>query len=75
MTTILMMKQCVLYAVLLFPEFSDIHSFTRVVQRNWRQEIYVLRTVHFGMKLYNDQRKEKVFNLLTYLPYLFQVFC
>jgi hypothetical protein len=56
MITILTMKQCVLYAVLLFPEFSDIHSFTRVVQRNCRQEIYVVRTVHFGMKLYNDQR-------------------
>jgi hypothetical protein len=28
---------------------------------------YVVRTVHFGMKLYNDQRNAQVFNLFIYL--------
>jgi hypothetical protein len=37
---------------------------------------YVVRTVHFGMKLYNDQRNAQVFNLLIYLllPYMFRGF-
>jgi hypothetical protein len=26
-------------------------------------KFYVVRTVHFGMKLYNDQRNAQVFNL------------
>jgi hypothetical protein len=37
---------------------------------------YVVRTVHFGMKLYNDQRHAQVFNLFIYLflPYMFRAF-
>jgi hypothetical protein len=37
---------------------------------------YFVRTVHFGMKLYNDQRNAKVFSLLIYLllPYMFRAF-
>jgi hypothetical protein len=37
---------------------------------------YVVRTVHFGMKLYNDQRNAQVFNLFIYLllPYMFRAF-
>jgi hypothetical protein len=37
---------------------------------------YVVRTVHFGMKLYNDQRNAQVFNLCIYLllPYKFRAF-
>jgi hypothetical protein len=36
----------------------------------------VVRTVHFGMKLYNDQRNAQVFNLFVYLllPYMFRAF-
>jgi hypothetical protein len=35
---------------------------------------YVVRTVHFGMKMYNDQRNAQAFNLFIYLllPYMFQ---
>jgi hypothetical protein len=34
---------------------------------------YVVRTVHFGMKLYNDQRNAQVLILIIYLllPYMF----
>jgi hypothetical protein len=37
--------------------------------------IYVIRTVHFGMKLYYDKRNAQVFNLFIYLllPYMFRV--
>jgi hypothetical protein len=37
-------------------------------------KLYVVRTVHFGMKLYNDQRNAQAFNLFIYLllPYMFQ---
>jgi hypothetical protein len=36
----------------------------------------VVKTVHFGMKLYNDQRNAQVFNLFIYLllPYMFRAF-
>jgi hypothetical protein len=36
---------------------------------------YVVMTVYFGMKLYNDQRNAQVFNLFIYLllPYMFRV--
>jgi hypothetical protein len=39
-------------------------------------KFYVIRTVHFGMKLYNDQRNANVFNLFIYLlvPYMFRAF-
>jgi hypothetical protein len=39
-------------------------------------KLYVVRTVHFGMKLYNDQRNAQVFNLFIYLllPYMFRAF-
>jgi hypothetical protein len=35
---------------------------------------YVVRTVHFGMKLYNDQHNAQAFNLFIYLllPYMFR---
>src|SRR5215475_2241803 len=38
-------------------------------------KFYVVRTVHFGMKLYNDQRNAQVFNLFIYLllPYMFRL--
>jgi hypothetical protein len=37
---------------------------------------YVVRTMHFGMKLYNDQRNAQVFNLFIYflLPNVFWAF-
>jgi hypothetical protein len=37
---------------------------------------YVVRTVHFRMKLYNDQHNVQVFNLFIYLllPYMFRAF-
>jgi hypothetical protein len=37
---------------------------------------YAVRTVHFGMKIYNDQRNAHVFNLFIYLvlPYMFRAF-
>jgi hypothetical protein len=36
--------------------------------------VYVVSTMHFGMKLCNDQRNEQVFNLYLYLllPYMFR---
>jgi hypothetical protein len=36
----------------------------------------VVRTVHFGMKLFNDQRNTQVLNLFIYLllPYMFRAF-
>jgi hypothetical protein len=39
-------------------------------------EFYVVRTVHFGMKLYNNQLNAQVFNLFIYLllPYMFRAF-
>jgi hypothetical protein len=39
-------------------------------------KFYVVRTVHFGMKLYYDQRDAQVFNLFIYLilPYMFGAF-
>jgi hypothetical protein len=39
-------------------------------------KFYVVRTMHFGMKLYNDQRNAQVFNLFIYLPlpYMFRAF-
>jgi hypothetical protein len=43
---------------------------------SYKYEIINLRTVHFGMKLYNDQRNAQVFNLFIYLllPYMFRAF-
>jgi hypothetical protein len=37
---------------------------------------YVVRTVRFGMKFYNDQCNAQVFNLFIYklLPYMFRTF-
>jgi hypothetical protein len=37
---------------------------------------YVVRTVYFEMKLYNDKRNAQVFNLFIYLllPYMFRAF-
>jgi hypothetical protein len=37
---------------------------------------YVVWTVHFGIKLYNDQRTAQGFNLFIYLllPYMFRAF-
>jgi hypothetical protein len=37
---------------------------------------YVVRTVHFGMKLYKDQRNAQVLNLFIdlLLPYMFRAF-
>jgi hypothetical protein len=39
-------------------------------------KFYVVRAVHFEMKLYNDQRNAPVFNLFIYslLPYMFRAF-
>jgi hypothetical protein len=43
-------------------------------QASLLQIFYVVRTVHFGMELYNDQRNAHVFNLFIYLllPYMFR---
>jgi hypothetical protein len=55
--------------------------YTLYIWTNFHMEIviqgnrcYVLRTVHFGMKLYNDQHNAQVFNLFVYLllPYMFR---
>jgi hypothetical protein len=37
---------------------------------------YVVRTLHFEIKLCNDQRNVQVFNLFIYLllPYMFRAF-
>jgi hypothetical protein len=37
---------------------------------------HVVRTLYFGMKLYNDQCNAQVFNLFIYLllPYMFRAF-
>jgi hypothetical protein len=37
---------------------------------------YVVKTVHFGMKMYNDQRNAQVFNLFIYLlmPFMVRAF-
>jgi hypothetical protein len=39
-------------------------------------KFYFVRTVHFGMKLYNDQRNAQVYSLFIYLPlpYMFRAF-
>jgi hypothetical protein len=39
-------------------------------------KFYAVRTVNFGMKLYNGQRNAQVFNLFIYLllPYMFRAF-
>jgi hypothetical protein len=39
-------------------------------------KFYVVRTVHFGMKFYNEQSNAQVFNLFIYLllPYMFRAF-
>jgi hypothetical protein len=39
-------------------------------------KFYVVRTVHFGMKLYNHQRNAQVFNLFIHLllSYMFRDF-
>jgi hypothetical protein len=41
-----------------------------------RDLFYVVRTMHFGMKLYNDQRNAQLFNLFIYLllPYMFRAY-
>jgi hypothetical protein len=40
-------------------------------------KFYVVRTMHFGMKLYNDQRNAQVSNLFIYkyllLPYILEI--
>jgi hypothetical protein len=48
----------------------------RVYKNQLLDFFYVVRTVHFGMKLYNDQRNARAFNLFIYLllPYLFRAF-
>jgi hypothetical protein len=45
-------------------------------QNTKNSKVYVVRAMHFGMKLYNDQRNAQVFNLFTYLllPYVFWAF-
>jgi hypothetical protein len=39
-------------------------------------DVFIVKTVHFGMKLYNDQINAQVFNLFVYLflPYMFRAF-
>jgi hypothetical protein len=37
-----------------------------MLQKNVLEKFYVVRIVHFGMKLYNDQRNAQVFNLFNY---------
>jgi hypothetical protein len=44
-------------------------------EMDWTK-LCVVRNVHFGMKLYNDQHNAQVFNLFIYLlpPYKFRAF-
>jgi hypothetical protein len=53
-------------------------SVTTVRLDTLHTKFYVVRTVHFGIKLYNDQRNAQVFNLFIYeyllLPYMFRSF-
>jgi hypothetical protein len=41
-----------------------------------RLKLYIVRTVHFGMKLYNNQRNPQFLNLFFYLllTYMFRAF-
>jgi hypothetical protein len=41
---------------------------THAYNRDFKStKLYVVRTVHFGMKLYKEQRNAQVFNLFIYL--------
>jgi hypothetical protein len=42
----------------------------------FNSKFYVVRTVHFGMKLYNEQRNAQASNLFICLlpPYMFRSF-
>jgi hypothetical protein len=42
-------------------------SVRNILDRHVYIKIYVVRTVHFGMKMYNNQRNAQVFNLFIYL--------
>jgi hypothetical protein len=39
---------------------------TKIRRCFFSKDFYVVRTVHFGMKLYNDKRNAQVFNLFIY---------
>jgi hypothetical protein len=48
----------------------------QITQQKQGIKFYVVRTVHWGLKLYNDKRNAQVFNLFIYLllPYMFRAF-
>jgi hypothetical protein len=64
------------------PLLDYIHSrFTPAFKVEFEEEpanqlFYVVRTVDFGIKLYNDQRNAQIFYLFIYLllPYMFRDF-
>jgi hypothetical protein len=58
-----------------FKELHEAEGFCTLVA-TLRDKFYVVRTVHFGMKLYNDQRNAQVLNLFIYLllPYMLRAF-
>jgi hypothetical protein len=64
---------CSLRSETMFPHVLGEH-----VQKQKEKSVrfYVVRTVRFGMKLYNDQLNAQVFNLFIYLilPYMFRGF-
>jgi hypothetical protein len=55
---------------------KTLNIFGCVFFNEFKPKVYVVRTVHFGMKLFNDQRNAQVFNLCIYLllPYMFRAF-
>jgi hypothetical protein len=55
----------------------DIHvAVNNVLLETLQWNFFVARSVHFEMKLYNDQRNTQVFNLFInlLLPYMFRAF-
>jgi hypothetical protein len=67
-------NKCKLLAQKSTSSFSPLAS--SMSETYWSLKFYVVRTVHFGMKLYNDQRNAQVFNLFIYLllTYMFRAF-
>jgi hypothetical protein len=58
-----------------YPSAKIFRSIQTVSYAYFCLKIYFVRTVHFGMKLYNE-RNAQVFYLFIYLllPYMFQAF-
>jgi hypothetical protein len=56
--------------------FTNMTRDNMLVTDKHPSKFYVVRTVHFRMKFYNDQRNAQVFNLCIYLllPCMFRAF-